>query len=169
VLAGLAVLALVGCRTREKDSPAAAPAHIPKAPTWAKEPVSPHPPADPAKKKKHDLPAADNSRCYVCHLNLEDETLVSVHAKGGIGCMKCHGECDDHCGDEGHETPPEIMYPKEKIADACLKCHLEVKPPPGFQPPANASTTRTCSECHFGHRLTKRERVWDKVTGKILR
>ncbi|GAG08636.1 unnamed protein product, partial [marine sediment metagenome] len=31
-------------------------------------------------------PVADNSRCYVCHINYEDEQLAVVHARANISC-----------------------------------------------------------------------------------
>ena len=76
----------------------------------------------PAKK------AVDNSRCHVCHLNFSDEVMAVNHAKYGVGCEKCHGASDDHASDEGNVTPPQIMYPREKIDAACKVCHPLLAP-----------------------------------------
>ena len=73
-------------------------------------------------------PVADNSRCLHCHLNMADEELATTHARANIGCANCHGNCDAHIADEswasgGNGTAPEIMYPRDKIQAACMKCH----------------------------------------------
>jgi hypothetical protein len=114
-------------------------------------------------------PAVDNGRCFVCHATYEDEPLVQVHAGDGVGCEDCHGPSKTHTNDEDNVTAPEIMYPRAKINGACLKCHSEFKlvrdpgPVPGA-PPGPA----VCTDCHFKHRLARRERVWDKTSGKLL-
>jgi len=166
----LALLCAGGCCLCKRGaSGGRKPPYTPGPPIWARDPIAPHPLPGPNKKPwPKDIPPADNFRCYVCHLNFEEEPLVSSHAKGGIKCEKCHGESDDHCGDENHATAPEILYPRDKIAPACLKCHLQVKTPPGFAPPPGADLTKTCSECHYSHRLERRLRVWDKATGKLI-
>jgi DNA-directed RNA polymerase subunit RPC12/RpoP len=106
-------------------------------------------------------PTVDNLRCFACHANYEDEPLVQFHAAGGVGCERCHGESKVHTNDEDNVTAPEIMYPREKINAACLQCHPDFKltKDPG---PA------VCTDCHFKHRLARRDRVWDKNTGKLL-
>lgn len=48
----------------------------------APNPDAPPPPASPI---------ADNSRCFVCHANYEEEPLSVSHAKANIGCVRCHG------------------------------------------------------------------------------
>ena len=133
--------------------------------------------ADPADAKKPAKPV-DNSYCLVCHANLKKEDLTRVHQKAGVGCAKCHGESDRHSADEDALTPPEIMYARDKIAPACLKCHpikaladvpdhaeLLAKSELGEKV---ASPLKTCTECHGKHRLAVRTRRWDKTTGKLI-
>ena len=45
-------------------------------------------------------PAADNSRCFVCHANYMQEEIAVTHAKANIGCAHCHGASDAHIADE---------------------------------------------------------------------
>ena len=102
---------------------------------------------------------ADNSRCFVCHINYEVDELTSMHAKADIGCEHCHGASDAHCSDEDNITPPDIMYPAEKINSFCKSCHPDGKLGGG---------KKFCTDCHGEHRLSHRTRKWDKSTGKLI-
>ena len=66
---------------------------------------------------------AENAACYVCHANFQDEELVTQHAAGDTGCVDCHGKSYPHRNDENNTTPPDMMFPREKIEASCLKCH----------------------------------------------
>jgi len=114
--------------------------------------------------------AADNSRCYVCHMNYEEEELAVTHARNGVGCERCHGPSDAHCGDENNATPPDIMYPRDAINAACLKCHPSLPRTADHKPIlANpAKSEKVCTDCHGEHRLGYRTRHWDKRTGKLI-
>ncbi len=105
-------------------------------------------------------PVADNSRCHVCHINYEDEKLAVVHARANVSCEKCHGSSNAHCSDEDNITPPDIMYPAEKINDFCKTCHPNSK---------LGGDKKYCTDCHGEHRLGYRTRKWDKATGKLLK
>ena len=102
---------------------------------------------------------ADNNRCYVCHINYEVDELTSIHAKAYIGCERCHGASDAHCSDEDNITPPDIMYPVEKINAFCKSCHPDGKLSGG---------KKYCTDCHGEHRLSHRTRKWNKATGKLI-
>lgn len=105
-------------------------------------------------------PVADNGRCYVCHINYEQEKLTSSHAKAGIGCERCHGVSDAHCSDKNNNTPPDVMYPAEKVNSFCKSCH----------PNSNLSGGKKfCTDCHGEHRLSHRTRKWDKTTGELIK
>lgn len=116
-------------------------------------------------------PVADNSRCHVCHINYADEELAVTHAKANIGCEECHGACDAHCSDEDNVTPPDIMYPLDKINSFCMTCHpkdkIDTEPHEAIL--AGADTEKKyCTDCHGEHRLGHRTRRWDKETGELL-
>jgi hypothetical protein len=104
-------------------------------------------------------PLADNSRCHVCHINYEDEELAVTHARAGVGCERCHGASDAHCSDEDNITPPDIMYPPDKVNSSCKSCHPEGKLGGG---------KKYCTDCHGEHRLSYRTRKWDKETGQLI-
>ena len=120
-------------------------------------------------------PVADNSRCFVCHMNYHQEELAVIHARHNISCETCHGPCDAHCNDEDNITPPTIMFPRAIIPPACMKCHpaetlcdkehhWDV-----FAPTTTAKTPKKiCTDCHGKHRLARRTSQWDKKTGKLL-
>ncbi|NIW97900.1 MAG: hypothetical protein GWN13_06585 [Phycisphaerae bacterium] len=116
-------------------------------------------------------PVADNSRCHVCHINYDEEVLAVTHARANISCEQCHGASDDHCGDEDNITPPDIMYPAEKIRPFCMGCHtsekidIAVHKSVMAKPDAKESI---CTNCHGEHRLGYRTRKWDKTTGELV-
>ncbi|MBN1342033.1 MAG: hypothetical protein JXQ73_05095 [Phycisphaerae bacterium] len=115
---------------------------------------------------------ASNGRCYVCHINYEEEELATLHAKAGVGCEKCHGASDAHCSDEEGLTAPRYMYAPAKVNGSCLKCHprdrIDIKPHASLFDAAKPSG-KLCTDCHGKHRLSKRTRNWDKATGKLIK
>ena len=112
-------------------------------------------------------PVADNSRCFVCHLNYVQELIAVVHAKANIGCVGCHGNCDAHIADEswasgGNGTAPGIMYPREKVNPFCMGCHPKDKMPAAGHAAFFAGTAKetSCTDCHGKHRLATRKCRW---------
>jgi len=154
VLTG-AFFVLVGCKEQTNQEP----------PLKLEEQVDPEPllllDEAPAAEEPGSStgPVADNSRCFVCHINYQDDKLTSMHAKANIGCERCHGASDAHCSDEDNITPPDIMYPAEKINSFCKSCHPAAKLGGG---------KKYCTDCHGEHRLSYRTRKWDKETGKLI-
>jgi hypothetical protein len=115
--------------------------------------------------------AAQNARCYVCHINYQDDKLVVRHVKAGIGCPKCHGPSDAHCGDENNITAPDILYARDAVKPACMKCHLEDELARESQHKPMLSEAmdleKTCTDCHGSHRLALRTVRWDKTTREL--
>ncbi len=110
---------------------------------------------------------ADNSRCFVCHVNYMQEDIAVIHARANIGCAHCHGECDAHIADEswasgGNGTAPDIMYPRPKINPFCMGCHPKDKIDTEQHKPLFASTAeqKYCTDCHGNHRLANRRCKW---------
>ncbi|MHC4505968.1 MAG: multiheme c-type cytochrome [Planctomycetota bacterium] len=112
---------------------------------------------------------ADNSYCFVCHLNYQEEPLAENHRAHGIGCAKCHGPSDAHVEDEAAETAPETMYARSRINPACRACHAE----PALRTECKSAVSTAaaapgvCTDCHGEHRLVERTRKWDKKTGEL--
>jgi hypothetical protein len=113
-----------------------------------------------------DGPQADNSRCFVCHINYMQEDIAVVHARANIGCADCHGQSDEHIADEswasgGNGTAPDTMFPKPKINPFCMGCHTKDKIDTDQHKPLFANFEKTvCTDCHGNHRLEIRKCKW---------
>lgn len=121
---------------------------------------------DPASGER-DGKGADNSRCYVCHVNYVREDLAARHARADIGCARCHGESDAHIADEswasgGNGTAPDIMYPRARINPLCLGCHPagKLKGEQHKVVLAGTGKEKCCTDCHGKHRLPRRRCKW---------
>jgi hypothetical protein len=111
--------------------------------------------------------AADNSRCFVCHMNYMEEKIAVTHAQAGIGCANCHGPSDAHIADEswasgGSGTAPDLMYPRDKIDPSCMACHTRerIDTPQHEAVFADPPGTKVCTDCHGNHRLPQRRCKW---------
>lgn len=119
--------------------------------------------------------AADNSFCYVCHLNYENEKekLVSVHEPEGVGCETCHGMSAKHSQDEDSLVPPDVIFASNKVASFCVQCHEKRDLLEGDEAhekffAGETEPDKTCTSCHdMKHSLKVRTRRWDKDTRKI--
>lgn len=116
---------------------------------------------------------ADNSYCYVCHINYKSEYLTVTHQKVGIGCETCHGMSDEHSSDENGLTAPERMFATGKIGAYCTGCHnpadlRKIEKHLLFVFAGNARNRKVCTDCHGAHRLENRTRKWNKDTGALV-
>ena len=130
-------------------------------------------------------PVANNTRCFVCHANYEDELLSVTHATNNIGCVRCHGESSPHSTDEDGLTAPDRMFRKGIIRFNCLSCHdwvklvasdqqrtgrADLKEKPDHQAVLDGTAREKpfCTDCHGEHRMFFRTRAWDKRSGALL-
>lgn len=117
--------------------------------------------------------AADNSFCYVCHVNYEGEKLVKIHEPEGVGCETCHGRSDKHSQDEDSLVPPDVIFAPAKVAKFCTQCHAKRDLLDGDEAHekffgGKVEADQTCTSCHdMKHKLKVRTRRWDKETRKI--
>ncbi len=129
-------------------------------------------------------PVADNSRCFVCHANYEEEALSVTHAKANVGCIRCHGVSSPHSTDEDGLTAPDRMFRKEVLRLNCLTCHdwmrliasdktkvgrtdFQEKPDHLAVLEGRVRDKRYCTDCHGEHRMYYRTRAWDKRSGVL--
>jgi hypothetical protein len=115
--------------------------------------------------------------CNDCHMGYIGEPLALAHAKAGMSCDSCHGKSRAHYSDESNTTPPDQMYPTDKINPFCQGCHHSHDVPPdkvvALWMERNYDKTNldkiVCTDCHGEHRMKVRTIIWDKKTGKRLR
>ncbi|MHC4520630.1 MAG: multiheme c-type cytochrome [Planctomycetota bacterium] len=128
-----------------------------------------------------------NPFCKACHLDFDEDELALNHEIAGIGCERCHGESLRHRSDEANVTPPQLMYPKERINPTCMMCHPrhEIQHLEEHRPILEAGLSvfemeevdgddadakKYCIDCHGPHhRMKVRTIRWDKATGKVLK
>lgn len=122
---------------------------------------------DPPRADEPNGPIADNSRCFVCHINYMQEDIAVTHARRHIGCAHCHGESDEHIADEswasgGSGTAPDKMYTRQMINPFCLTCHSKEKlsEEPHNILFADSGDKKFCTDCHGDHRLKDRKCKW---------
>jgi len=123
--------------------------------------------ADPGKR-------INNFRCLVCHGNFSNEELSIIHAANGVGCEECHGSSDAHCADENNITPPGIMYSRDTIVKACMRCHPAEKLSDKEHhwdvfAPKDDKPKKVCTDCHGEHRIPSRDVRWNKKTGELIK
>jgi len=138
---------------------------------------------EPLEKEVAEKTFTANVFCAACHYGFGDEMLASTHESAGIGCERCHGESERHRSDEDNVTPPEIMYPKERIIPTCMMCHPrhKIRHVPAHEillagaktifdsDSEDAGSQMYCTTCHAKeHRISVRTIRWNKVTGEIL-
>ncbi len=148
------LLLLAGCATEKP--PAARPASVSSAATSAVT-ISAGP--------------ANNSYCYVCHVNYAIEELTTTHQPKGVGCENCHGVSDTHSADEDALTAPDRIFAREAVAPFCMTCHAteKLREEKEHEPVLAASPVTACTDCHGEqHRLKVRTRVWDKRTKALV-
>ena len=120
--------------------------------------------------------AVENAACFVCHANYNSESLTRSHAAVNVGCSGCHGQSFAHRNDENNTTPPEKMYPADKIDSFCQDCHIFHDVPSGKvvthwaerNPDKTDPDKIVCTDCHGDHRMKVRTIIWDKKNGKLL-
>lgn len=110
---------------------------------------------------------ADNSLCYVCHLHLQEEKIATVHLKGEITCVDCHGSSADHMHDEMLMTTPDILFGRTEVNDMCRQCHKPHKDAAkvraflekwrGRDRPNGRVITENsiCTDCHGRHNIVR--------------
>ena len=171
LVTGLAAALLVSCQPQGARQGAEEPraGTPPGAGGAAKTDEEPLLLLDDGEKKSPGLagPMADNSRCFVCHLNYMQEPIAVVHAKANIGCANCHGNCDAHIADEswaigGNGTAPGVMFTRDKVNPFCLGCHAKEKISTVRHAAFLAGTAaeKYCTDCHGQHRLATRKCKW---------
>ena len=171
-LSAVALLLLVAasCRDSETSTRAIDAGEAPPAKSAEVASDGPKVPADElqdvvAGQSPQAEPPADNPMggCGMCHIDVEDEVVVSVHFKEKIGCVECHGRSLAHLADENNEVPPDRLFTKKTVDKFCQECHECGRPQPAEQiePADRPEVHKVCTECHQAHTLAPVERTTD--------
>jgi hypothetical protein len=99
--------------------------------------------------------------CQQCHVDVETKYVKSLHFKGKVACMDCHGPSKGHLADENNEIKPDKLFTRKNTDRLCGDCHACSRPklpPTTSQPP---SERKVCTDCHGSHELA-RVAVWPK-------
>lgn len=169
--AAVLILASTGCERSQSDNKKQPDSVTAVEPAKNEKPLllDDEPPLlldDPAASQA-DADMADNSRCFVCHINYAQEEIAVTHARQDMGCNNCHGESDEHIADEswasgGNGTAPDKIYTKDKVNPFCLGCHSKDKLPEEPHKPlfADSNSKKYCTDCHGEHLLKERKTKW---------
>ncbi len=91
--------------------------------------------------------------CEMCHVDVEDELVTSVHYTDGVGCVKCHGPSEGHSADENNDVKPDHVYGPDQIDAFCGSCHECSRPRVAASAEAPQPKRKICTECHQTHSL----------------
>jgi hypothetical protein len=121
--------------------------------SWREESSEPETPPRPR------YPLQDNplAGCSLCHVDIEDEFVVSKHFDEKIGCKTCHGPSEEHLADENNEVKPDELFARSDVDRLCGVCHdcgreEERQPTPGRE-----GEPEVCTDCHGPHDLARRQ------------
>jgi len=67
----------------------------------------------------------ENSKCYVCHLDMKTEELTTDHLDMDVTCDECHGPSTEHMHDEMLMTEPDLKFGRSEVEKMCSNptCH----------------------------------------------
>jgi len=96
-------------------------------------------------------PPAENplGGCGICHIDVEDEVVPTLHFKEKVACVKCHGRSVAHAADENNEVPPDQVFTRKNVDRFCETCHECDRPKPAERPKVRP----VCIDCHGAHDL----------------
>jgi hypothetical protein len=134
----------------------------PAVATILEEPSSANAPAaDPAPVADKQIALADAdadtakllSGCDLCHIDVVDEYVGTLHFKEGIGCIKCHGASDGHVRDENNDVKPEEVFARPNVDRLCGECHECCRTISPARTDADRARRQVCTDCHGSHRF----------------
>ena len=89
--------------------------------------------------------------CSICHVDIEDQFVGSLHFKEKVGCKTCHGPSEGHLADENNEVKPDEVYARKDVDRLCGRCHECARPKPSDPEVAAAQRQKVCIDCHGAH------------------
>lgn len=134
----------------------------PAVATIPEEPSSTNAPAaDPGPVADKQIALADAdadtakllSGCDLCHIDVVDEYVGTLHFKEGIGCIKCHGASDGHVRDENNDVKPEEVFARPDVDRLCGECHECCRTISPARTATDRARRQVCTDCHGAHRF----------------
>ncbi len=123
-------------------------------------------PADPASEPEEaqsqttagagaEYPLQENplAGCTLCHVDVEDQFIGTLHFEEKVGCSTCHGPSEGHLADENNEVKPDEVFARADVDRLCGRCH-ECPRPVSKEPELTAQRqAKVCVDCHGPHDL----------------
>ncbi len=89
--------------------------------------------------------------CTLCHVDIEDQFLGSIHFEEKVGCRTCHGPSEGHVADENNEVKPDEMFARRDVDRLCGRCHECPRPVPAKPELTADGQAKVCTDCHGPH------------------
>ena len=100
-----------------------------------------------------EYPLQDNplAGCPLCHVDVEDELVGTLHFEEKVGCITCHGPSKGHLADENNEVKPDEMFARADVDRLCERCHECFRPKPEKPELTAEGQRKVCIDCHGAH------------------
>lgn len=108
--------------------------------------------AKPRASRKYPLQPNPLAGCSLCHVDVEDEYVGTMHFKESVGCKTCHGPSKGHLADENNEVEPDEVFARKNVDRLCAECHDCDRPKPTKTPKGkDKGKPLVCIDCHSHH------------------
>jgi len=105
----------------------------------------------PSASRKYPLQPNPLAGCSLCHVDVEDEYVGTMHFKESVGCKTCHGPSKSHLADENNEVKPDEAFARKNVDRLCSECHDCDRPDPIRTPKGKDKKSLVCIDCHGHH------------------
>ena len=109
------------------------------------------PDAKPDASAEYPLQANPLAGCSLCHVDIEDEFVGSLHFEEKVGCITCHGPSEGHLADENNEVKPDEVFARPDVNRLCERCHECSRPKPPKRELTKDGQRKVCTDCHGAH------------------
>jgi hypothetical protein len=113
-----------------------------------------------------EYPLQDNplAGCSICHVDIEDQFVGSIHFEEKVGCKTCHGPSEGHLADENNEVKPEEVFAREDVDRLCGRCHECFREIPAEPELAADGKPKVCIDCHGAHDVKMVQKDGDQAS-----